>query len=459
MSFEAFVNLRKSETDASGNWYVEGLCATSDLDLQGDVITKEALEQSASDLVKNSTVLFNHDDNEPIGKVVEAKAVTDGTETGLWVKVLISKTAPMRWQQIKEGVLNKFSIRGKVLRAQREFVAALNKVVNVIYAMKLFETSIVSIPANPEARTLGWYVAKAMDGKTSDGGNGMKFMELLKQLLEKGKGRFQKFHDRFSTFAKENNVDLEKATDEEVDGLWKTFSKEACGDAAAKVIEAMKLVQSMQGKAPDDMKGDLETLAGMIQEVADCVATNETGEAAPAGYPYPSKAQCADGAGAADGAAAGAADEEVPPKKGKGRVKAFMEFIAGKEAEAEKSGTELDLDALKVEFEEYLKSQGEEIQAATQKSITELSEAVNATLSKQFGDVNLTLTSVNKALEAIPGISDAITKQSTDIQALAGRIENIEKAVPPRDPADNATPTDGNVFKGVFKVSMGEQKK
>ena len=39
----------------------------------------------------------------------------------------------------------------------------LNRTVNVIKKMTLVEVSVVSVPANPEARAVGWYVSKALE--------------------------------------------------------------------------------------------------------------------------------------------------------------------------------------------------------------------------------------------------------------------------------------------------------
>ncbi|MEK7745872.1 MAG: HK97 family phage prohead protease, partial [Elusimicrobiota bacterium] len=81
---------------------------------------------------------------------------------GLLIDALISKTEPEIIQKIKEGVLNKFSIRGQVLERERKFMPELNRTVNVIKKMTLVEVSLVSVPANPEARAVGWYVSKAL---------------------------------------------------------------------------------------------------------------------------------------------------------------------------------------------------------------------------------------------------------------------------------------------------------
>lgn len=147
------------QTEESGEFHIVGYAATTDFDLQGDVITEEALKNSSLDLLKNSTVLLNHDIESPIGRVTKAEF----DKNGLLIDVLISQTEPDIIQKIKEGVLNKFSIRGQVLEREKKYMAEFDRVVNVIKKMVLVEVSLVSVPANPEARAIGWYVKKALD--------------------------------------------------------------------------------------------------------------------------------------------------------------------------------------------------------------------------------------------------------------------------------------------------------
>lgn len=155
--------------EGSGEFHVVGYAATTDFDLQGDIISDAAIENSVDDLVKNSTVLLNHDLNQPIGRVTKV----DFDQRGLIIDALISQTAPEVIQKIKEGILNKFSIRGQVLERHQEYKAEYQKVVNVIDKMSLVEVSLVSVPANPEARAIGWYVTKALRGRNENpqGGN------------------------------------------------------------------------------------------------------------------------------------------------------------------------------------------------------------------------------------------------------------------------------------------------
>jgi HK97 family phage prohead protease len=165
VNFECAVDITKSYED-EGRWIVEGYAATSDFDLQEDIITDEAIRASAKDLLENSTVLHNHNADEAIGRVLASRA----RKNGLFLKILISKTAPDIWQQITEGVLNKFSVRGKVLEARKQWVPELKRYARLILKMRLLEVSLVAVPANPKARAIRWYIEKALDEFEKAGG-------------------------------------------------------------------------------------------------------------------------------------------------------------------------------------------------------------------------------------------------------------------------------------------------
>lgn len=147
---------KKEERDKKEeNFYVSGFIATTHLDTTNDKITKEALEKALEYIKKNEyfTVLFNHDLNRPIGKIVniELKELPDN-EYGLYVDILISKTEQEIIKKIEEGILNKFSIGSYAVIKQDE-----NTNYNIIEDLKIFECSIVSVPANPKASFSNYY--------------------------------------------------------------------------------------------------------------------------------------------------------------------------------------------------------------------------------------------------------------------------------------------------------------
>lgn len=168
IEFDATLNIVSKGLNDKGEFHVVGYAATSDLDLQGDIITPEALKASAGDLLENSTALLFHDEESPIGHVVKQELDENGTLVDIIIDQTskIPKTGMLVVDAIKQNILNKFSIRAKVLDKAKEFNEGLGQMVNTIKRMMLIEVSLVSIPANPEAKSLAWYISKAMKGSS-----------------------------------------------------------------------------------------------------------------------------------------------------------------------------------------------------------------------------------------------------------------------------------------------------
>ncbi|MHC5055987.1 MAG: DNA adenine methylase [Planctomycetota bacterium] len=72
--FECAVDITKSYEE-DGTWIVEGYAATSDFDLQEDIITEEAILASAKDLIENSTVLRPYPPVRPVPHAPRSAAV------------------------------------------------------------------------------------------------------------------------------------------------------------------------------------------------------------------------------------------------------------------------------------------------------------------------------------------------------------------------------------------------
>ncbi len=152
------ITLVKHAGETDGKWVVEGYGSTSDLDSQDNIVTPEAIKMGADSLQKYNTLLFNHDADRPIGLIAMAEA----RDEGLWMKCIISKTEPKIWGQVKDGTLSKFSIRGRVTDYDMLTDELTQKTILMIKGMELYEVSLVSVPANPHAKALGWYIEKAI---------------------------------------------------------------------------------------------------------------------------------------------------------------------------------------------------------------------------------------------------------------------------------------------------------
>jgi len=135
--FEKFYK-GKDSSEAEG-LLIEGYASTSDLDRDGDIVSPAAFEQTLARFMVNPIVTFAHDWNNPIGRVIHARI----TESGLWVKAFISKTAERITTLIREGILQSFSIGYSVLKEECRHDG------NHLYELELHEIAVVPIPANP----------------------------------------------------------------------------------------------------------------------------------------------------------------------------------------------------------------------------------------------------------------------------------------------------------------------
>lgn len=139
------------EEAEKGDWIVEGYATTLGRNSHRMRMTTEALEQVAENFKTYTTILFNHDSEKPIGKMLEAKA--DGV--GVWVKARISKSEPDYWKKVQDGTLNKFSIQYEA-KTRRIFVDG--EFIDEIIEAFAVEASLVSIPAQNKAEAVLSYV-------------------------------------------------------------------------------------------------------------------------------------------------------------------------------------------------------------------------------------------------------------------------------------------------------------
>jgi len=144
------MRIRKGNSE-DFSFEIEGYASTTDKDRQDDIITHEALIDCKDHLLQkgSSTVLYNHDYKMPIGRVLRTRI----DSKGLIVRVGISNADDVKnvRTKIKEGVLKSFSIGGRFKRVQVERNEEGKIVSFKVLKMELFEVSVVSVPANPEA--------------------------------------------------------------------------------------------------------------------------------------------------------------------------------------------------------------------------------------------------------------------------------------------------------------------
>ncbi len=129
---------------ASSKLMIEGYASTADRDRVRDIVLPQAFASHLAKFLETGTMLLNHDPGTPIGKWTEAKI----TEDGLYVKGFISETEKDLQIKIREGIYSTLSIGFNTI--DQEWNSAVDS--NVIKDLELLEVSVVTIPANSEAR-------------------------------------------------------------------------------------------------------------------------------------------------------------------------------------------------------------------------------------------------------------------------------------------------------------------
>lgn len=206
-------SITKTE-ESKGDWIIWGYASTFDVDSGGDQITKEALIGAQKDFVEYSTVLFNHSFDRPVGKVIDT-AVDD---IGLLIKVVISKTETELWTKIREGIITKFSVAGRILEETQteNGIYQINKI-------KFHEVSLVSVPANKKAEAVDDYTSKSQ--KDNDMEIAQKLKELIKNRTAKEiKESIQLLVDNIES-GTINNEDIEKSSIADILTEWTTVEK------------------------------------------------------------------------------------------------------------------------------------------------------------------------------------------------------------------------------------------
>jgi HK97 family phage prohead protease len=145
----------KAIEEVEGELRIAGYASTDSMDRSCDKILATAWTKGGlRNFEMNPILLFNHNYDKPIGKVVEM-----GTDSrGLKIKGVISKSAGDVYNLVKEGVLSTFSV-GFLIKD-----ADYDKSVDglVVKSAELLEVSVVSIPCNQDAT---FSVAKSFDSQ------------------------------------------------------------------------------------------------------------------------------------------------------------------------------------------------------------------------------------------------------------------------------------------------------
>jgi len=296
--FKFFADVLKSEEkDKDSDFYVEAYASTTGLDRQGDIILTTALEEAATDLASiNSTAFYGHnyDLKNAIGKVVDAEV----DNIGLKLKIYISSLATELRTKIREGIISKLSIGGRVIDDEtitkdEAVKRGLVKedcpfdLIHIIKKLELYEVSFVGVPANPEAQVLQT-LSKALEDLYR-GGENMKKKIDKEEIDEKKEQETQKEEDNLETkeeeqIQKENETESKEEVtqkEEEQQKQAETESDEVTEEEIKDLLEEEEEVEEKKGKETyyyyygKDIKEKLdklgEAVAGISKKLDDLI--------------------------------------------------------------------------------------------------------------------------------------------------------------------------------------------
>jgi|TARA_Y100000385_G_C12935829_1_gene568817 uncharacterized protein len=124
-------------------------------DSDGDIITKGAYTKTLLENSERIAFLYQHNMNQPIGKPLSMKE----DEKGLFIEAKISDSSLGKdvKTMVSEGILKEFSVGFIPIKED------LQKDVNYIKEIKLFEFSLVTLAANPLAKVTEYKGTKSVD--------------------------------------------------------------------------------------------------------------------------------------------------------------------------------------------------------------------------------------------------------------------------------------------------------
>jgi HK97 family phage prohead protease len=154
------------------NYYVTGFISTDEVDLYSEVVAPEAMKSMIEQLKSGNIKLdVEHDTFKgkadiPIGRIVDAKMVSENGVNKIWVKATINKSHSKFqevWKSIKDGFLDAFSIAYKPISVMEKMVEGAN--VKLLKAIELLNVAITGNPVNKGSRM----VESFMKSVQSDG--------------------------------------------------------------------------------------------------------------------------------------------------------------------------------------------------------------------------------------------------------------------------------------------------
>jgi HK97 family phage prohead protease len=236
-------NLQFNKAVGTTKREIEGFASTSNEDRDGEYFPKELLEKAAQEYIRMGTLLFDHGNDSvygrrTIGKLFKANVDEEGR---MYVKGRVSDD--YIWEKIELGELQSFSIGGKASWETREVGG---RIIGVATSLEIFEVSIVSVPANPEAL---FSIAKSFE---------LSYKEATDNLGN------EKVYNKDITINKNNLMDeMFKNISEKIDGLLHSDKEK---QELKKSIETLEVEKAELTTKTEELSAKVEELTKSLED-------------------------------------------------------------------------------------------------------------------------------------------------------------------------------------------------
>lgn len=223
---------------------ISGYASTGAVDRACDKILPDAWTKGGlRNFELNPILLFNHNYDKPIGKVIEMR--TDSK--GLKIKGIVSKAAGDVYNLVKEGVLSTFSV-GFVIK-DADYDKSIDGL--IVKDAELLEVSVVSVPCNQDAT---FSVAKSFETQE-------EYLEFKKQF-DNTLGQSPEMTGGSSEGATEQKASRKITMDEQNDMIQKAVA--AALAASEKAREEKAAAAAAEQKAAEEMESKVAAATAKV---------------------------------------------------------------------------------------------------------------------------------------------------------------------------------------------------
>ena len=268
---------KSSDSEDSPDIYIEGYANFGAKDRAGDLIDPSVWSagESLNNFKKNPILLFNHDYDEPIGKVEDIDARTDG----LFIRAKITAAAGKVYKLIADGILSTFSVGFRLLDAK--WIGETETF--LITKVELLEISVVSVPCQQDSV---FSLAKSMNGedylaiRKTFGPKQSSITGVKKNMGDENQLNIDELAAKLGLSNLAKNVDAilavqqaeaekkaaeKKAAEEE--NRMKALIAAATGEEKQRLEEALALTKTLEQKLDESNKTFVDALKQMQDQV------------------------------------------------------------------------------------------------------------------------------------------------------------------------------------------------